>query len=88
MAHGAQVNVAIDLSGTEAIQDYRGQRDTEGGELQVTALAIADELASAAELVQNKLDTVPVAIVRGYRYPMGEGNARDMVRAVDRGLFI
>ena len=83
-----QVNVAIGVSGMQAIQDYRGQRDTEGRELQVTALAVADELASAAELVQNKLDKVPVAIVRGYRYPMGEGNARDMVRAVDRDLFI
>lgn len=83
-----QVNVAIGVSGMQAIQDYRGHRDTEGRELQVTALAVADEIASAAELVQNKLDKVPVAIVRGYRYPTGEGSARDLVRAVDRDLFI
>jgi coenzyme F420-0:L-glutamate ligase/coenzyme F420-1:gamma-L-glutamate ligase len=64
------VNVAIGLAGIAAIKDYTGLRDAQGYELKVTALAIADELAAAAELVMNKLDNMPVAIVR-YDYPRG-----------------
>jgi coenzyme F420-0:L-glutamate ligase/coenzyme F420-1:gamma-L-glutamate ligase len=53
----------------------------------VTALAIADELAAAAELVMNKLDNVPVAIVRGYDYPQGEGSLAQLIRPPERDLF-
>jgi len=81
------VNVAIGLSGMEAIKDYTGQLDAQGYELRVTALAIADELAAAAELVMNKLDNVPVAIIRGYAYPRGEGSLTQLVRAAERDLF-
>jgi coenzyme F420-0:L-glutamate ligase/coenzyme F420-1:gamma-L-glutamate ligase len=81
------VNVAIGLSGMEAIKDYTGQLDAQGYELRVTALAIADELAAAAELVMNKLDNVPVAIIRGYEYPRGEGSLTQLVRAAERDLF-
>ena len=81
------VNIAIGLSGIEAIKDYTGQLDAQGYELRVTALAIADELAAAAELVMNKLDNVPVAIIRGYEYPRGEGSLTQLVRAAERDLF-
>jgi coenzyme F420-0:L-glutamate ligase / coenzyme F420-1:gamma-L-glutamate ligase len=81
------VNVAIGLSGIEAIKDYTGQLDAQGYELRVTALAIADELAAAAELVMNKLDNVPVAVIRGYDYPRGEGSLTQLIRAAERDLF-
>lgn len=81
------VNVAIGLSGIEAVKDYTGQLDAQGYELRVTALAIADELAAAAELVMNKLDNVPVAVIRGYAYPRGEGSLTQLVRAAERDLF-
>ena len=81
------VNIAIGLSGIEAIKDDTGQLDAQGYELRVTALAIADELAAAAELVMNKLDNVPVAVIRGYEYPRGEGSLAQLIRAAERDLF-
>jgi coenzyme F420-0:L-glutamate ligase/coenzyme F420-1:gamma-L-glutamate ligase len=84
--HGL-VNIAIGLSGIEAVKDYTGQLDAQGYELRVTALAIADELAAAAELVMNKLDNVPVALIRGYEYPRGEGSLAQLIRAAERDLF-
>src|SRR5438132_1295519 len=60
-----QVNFAIGISGMKPIHDYRGTKDMYRRTLQVTEIAVADELASAAELVMNKADRVPVAILRG-----------------------
>jgi coenzyme F420-0:L-glutamate ligase/coenzyme F420-1:gamma-L-glutamate ligase len=80
-------NAAIGLAGMLAFVDYVGQTDPHGYELRVSTLAVADELAAAGELVMNKLDRVPVAIVRGYEYPRGEGAARDLVRDRERDLF-
>lgn len=60
-----QVNVAIGVSGLRPLHDYRGSRDASGQELHTTAIAVADELASAAEIVMGKLRGVPVAIVKG-----------------------
>jgi coenzyme F420-0:L-glutamate ligase/coenzyme F420-1:gamma-L-glutamate ligase len=71
----------------ETFADYVGQVDPYGNELRVSTLAVADELAGAAELVMGKLSGVPVAIVRGYDYPKGNGTARDMVRPPERDLF-
>jgi len=82
-----QTNVAIGIAGMDAFNDYRGQVDDHGREMQVTQLAVADELASAAELVQNKVDRVPVAIIRGYRYLPGNGKGTDLVRPADKDLF-
>jgi coenzyme F420-0:L-glutamate ligase/coenzyme F420-1:gamma-L-glutamate ligase len=82
-----QTNVAIGAAGMLPIQDYRGQLDTAGRELNVTALCVADELAAAAELVQNKVDKVPVTLIRGYAYPRGSGSARDIVRPAEQDLF-
>jgi len=84
--HGL-VNIAIGLSGIEAIKDYTGQLDAQGYELRVSSLAIADELAATAELVMNKLDNVPVAVIRGYDYPHGEGSLAQLIRAPERDLF-
>lgn len=82
-----QTNVAIGIAGMSAFNDYRGTLDDTGKELKVTQLAVADELASAAELVQNKVDRVPVAVIRGYRYIPGDGKATDLVRPADKDLF-
>ena len=81
------VNVAVGIAGMAPFADYVGQVDPHGYELRVSLLAVADELASAAELVMGKLSQVPVAIVKGYAYPPGCGTARDMVRPPERDLF-
>jgi len=82
-----QVNVAIGVDGLPAVIDYRGQKDMFGYVLNVTQMAAADELASAAELVMRKSDGIPVAIIRGYEYIPGEGSARDLVRPEEDDLF-
>jgi coenzyme F420-0:L-glutamate ligase/coenzyme F420-1:gamma-L-glutamate ligase len=81
------VNVAIGVAGMEPLKDYRGAPDTEGHMLKATVLAVADELASAAELVMGKLDNVPVALIRGYPYTPGDGRAAQMVRPPEKDLF-
>jgi len=81
------VNFAIGLAGMEPLVDYAGRVDPAGYELRVTQMAVADELAAAAELVQGKLDRVPVALVRGFAYPPGCGTARRLVRDPERDLF-
>jgi coenzyme F420-0:L-glutamate ligase/coenzyme F420-1:gamma-L-glutamate ligase len=81
------VNFAIGVAGMLPLLDYTGQSDPAGYELRVTSMAIADELAAAAELAQGKLDRVPVALVRGYEYPRGCGTAKDLLRDADKDLF-
>jgi len=81
------VNVAIGVAGLDPIKDYRGLPDTDGRILKVTALAIADELASAAELVMGKLEKIPVAVIKGYPYTRAEGSARQLVRSPEKDLF-
>lgn len=82
-----QTNLAIGLSGMRPWMDYRGTRDMYGYKLSVTLMAVADELAGAAELVMNKSDGIPVAIVRGYPYLRGRGSARELVRPARQDLF-
>jgi coenzyme F420-0:L-glutamate ligase/coenzyme F420-1:gamma-L-glutamate ligase len=82
-----QVNFAIGISGMKPIHDYRGTKDMYRRTLQVTEIAVADELAAAAELVMNKADRVPVAIVRGYKAPMGRGRVKDLLRPEEFDLF-
>lgn len=74
------VNVAIGVAGMRPIRDYRGEADPEGHVLEGTELAVADELCSAAELVMNKLDRVPVAIVRGYDWQPDPGSVKPLLR--------
>ncbi len=81
------VDVAIGVAGLEPMKDYRDQADTEGRIMKVTAVAIADELAAAAELVMGKLDRVPVAVVRGYAYEPGDGGASKLIRPPEKDLF-
>jgi len=82
-----QVNFAIGISGMKPIHDYRGTKDMYRRTLQVTEIAVADELAGAAELVMNKADRIPVAIVRGYKTPRGRGRVRDLIRPEEFDLF-
>jgi coenzyme F420-0:L-glutamate ligase/coenzyme F420-1:gamma-L-glutamate ligase len=81
------VNVALGVAGMEAICDYRGHQDADGRVLKGTELAIADELCSATELVMNKLDRVPVAVVRGYRYQPAAGSGRVLLRPPAQDYF-
>jgi coenzyme F420-0:L-glutamate ligase / coenzyme F420-1:gamma-L-glutamate ligase len=79
-------DVAIGAAGIQVLVDLRGVRDRVGYELHATTIAVADEIAGAAELVMGKVDGVPAAIVRGLRLS-GEGRARDLVMPRDRDLF-
>jgi len=80
------IDVALGAAGLEVIRDLRGQRDRVGYELHATMIAVADEIASAAELVMGKLDGIPAAIVRGLEVA-GDGHARDLVIPEERDLF-
>ena len=82
-----QTNVAIGVAGMVPLRSYVGQHDTFGYELKATNVAVADEVASAAELVMGKLEEVPVAVVRGCMFERGRGSARRLVRKVSRDLF-
>jgi coenzyme F420-0:L-glutamate ligase/coenzyme F420-1:gamma-L-glutamate ligase len=81
------VNVALGVAGMEAIHDYRGQPDPGGRTLKGTELAVADELCGAAELVMNKLDRVPAAVIRGYSVLAAEGSARVLIRDPTQDYF-
>ncbi|MDP9069404.1 MAG: coenzyme F420-0:L-glutamate ligase [Actinomycetota bacterium] len=82
-----QTDTAIGVAGIEAFNDYRGHTDTQGRELQATRIAVADELAGAAELVMGKSLGVCAAIVRGATVTFGRGAARDLVRPPGQDLF-
>ncbi|MHB2036456.1 MAG: coenzyme F420-0:L-glutamate ligase [Nitrososphaerales archaeon] len=82
-----QVDVAIGLSGINPFSDYRGRKDQYGYDLKASVICTADELASAAELCMNKLDRVPVALIRGYAYQKAEVPARTLARKPARDLF-
>jgi coenzyme F420-0:L-glutamate ligase/coenzyme F420-1:gamma-L-glutamate ligase len=79
-------DVAIGSAGIEALRDLRGTSDATGYELRSTQIAVADEIASAAELVRGKSAGLPVAIVRGLDVA-GDGAARDLVMPPERDLF-
>jgi coenzyme F420-0:L-glutamate ligase / coenzyme F420-1:gamma-L-glutamate ligase len=81
------VDVAVGVAGMRPLLDLRGTKDSRGYELSSTQIAVADELASAAELAMGKAMGVPAALVRGYAVPAGEGSARDLVMPADRDLF-
>jgi coenzyme F420-0:L-glutamate ligase/coenzyme F420-1:gamma-L-glutamate ligase len=81
------VNFAIGCAGMLPLVDYTGQHDPAGYELRVTAMAVVDELAAAAELVHGKLARVPVAVIRGAEYTPGEGSIRALIRDAELDLF-
>ena len=82
-----QVNMAIGTAGIEPLTDYRGQYDPYGYELQASVIAVADELAAAAELVMGKIDRVPVALIRGYAYTPGSSTAQALLRDPATDMF-
>jgi coenzyme F420-0:L-glutamate ligase/coenzyme F420-1:gamma-L-glutamate ligase len=80
-------NVAIGVAGMNPLADYRGETDPHGFPLAASVLAIADELAAAAELVMGKTEGVPVAIIRNYAYKPAPGTAHDLLMEPERDLF-
>ena len=82
-----QTDCAIGVSGIDSIIDYEGVKDTFGRELRVTAIAIADEMCSAAELVRGKTLETPMAIIRNYKFSPNTGTAKDLLRPKNEDLF-
>jgi coenzyme F420-0:L-glutamate ligase/coenzyme F420-1:gamma-L-glutamate ligase len=82
-----QVQFAIGVYGLNPILDYRGKPDTFGKVLKVTEIAVADELASAAELVMGKTKMCPAALIRGYEYEVGFVGAKYLIRPLKEDLF-
>jgi coenzyme F420-0:L-glutamate ligase/coenzyme F420-1:gamma-L-glutamate ligase len=80
-------NVAIGLAGVQPLEDHRGAADAFGRRLQVSVLATADEMASAAELVMGKTRGIPAAVIRGLDVRAENTTARQMVRPGDHDLF-
>ncbi len=80
-------NVAIGVAGLAPLKSYLGAQDPAGHTLQATILAVADELAGAAELVMGKLDRIPAAIVRGLALPAAEEGSKPLLRDPARDLF-
>lgn len=80
-------NVAIGLWGMKVFEDLRGSRDAHGHRLHATVMAVADEIAAAAGLAMAKDAQVPAVIVRGYPFPAGSGNARQILRPEAEDLF-
>jgi len=81
------VNVALGVAGLAPLIDYRGQTDANGKKLQATVIAVADELAAAAELVMGKSDRIPVAIIRGAKLVSRSGSGADLIRPAEKDLF-
>jgi coenzyme F420-0:L-glutamate ligase/coenzyme F420-1:gamma-L-glutamate ligase len=79
-------DVALGVAGVEPLRDLRGRRDSVGYELRSTQIAVADEIAGAAELVMGKTDGIPAAVVRGVSVA-GDGSAVDLLMPRDRDLF-
>ena len=79
-------DVPIGAAGVEVMQDFQGERDPIGYELHATVIAVADEIASAAQLVSGKLGRIPVTVVRGLDV-RGEGRATDIPVPPERDLF-
>lgn len=82
-----QTNVAIGIAGMKGLLDYAGTQDDFGRVLRVTAIAVADELCSAAELVMGKSLHVPVAIIRNYAKAGRSGSIGDIIRTRSTDLF-
>jgi coenzyme F420-0:L-glutamate ligase/coenzyme F420-1:gamma-L-glutamate ligase len=80
-------DVAIGIAGMSPLADYRGQKDSHDHPLNASVIAIADQLASAAELVMGKTAGIPVAVVHNYPYKKGLGTGKDLLREAERDLF-
>ncbi len=82
-----QTDVAIGVAGIEAFIDYRGTPDTQGRELHATRIAVADEIAGAAELVMGKAREICAAVIRNAPVIFGRGSAAQLVRLPAEDLF-
>ncbi|MFD8494387.1 coenzyme F420-0:L-glutamate ligase [Amycolatopsis sp. NPDC059657] len=82
-----QIDAAIGASGVRVLHAYAGEIDGQGNELAVTEVAVADELAAAADLVKGKLGGTPVAVIRGLRLVDDGSTARNLIRPVEEDLF-
>jgi coenzyme F420-0:L-glutamate ligase/coenzyme F420-1:gamma-L-glutamate ligase len=85
-----EINIALGTSGINPLRDRRGEEDLFGYKIKVKRTAIADELASAAELVIGQTnESIPVALIRGYKYPKSETkNAKNLIRPSEEDLFL
>ncbi|MEX0756731.1 MAG: coenzyme F420-0:L-glutamate ligase, partial [Acidimicrobiia bacterium] len=81
------VDVAIGVAGMEAIDDLRGQTDTFGKVLEVTEVAVVDEIAAAADLVMGKATGIPAAIVRGVSWTASEQGITPLIRPAEEDMF-
>jgi coenzyme F420-0:L-glutamate ligase/coenzyme F420-1:gamma-L-glutamate ligase len=81
------VNVAIGISGMDALDDLRGAMDRNGRPLRATIIARADELAAAAGLAMPKSAGIPVVLIQGLEWAPSEGSSASLIRAADRDLF-
>jgi coenzyme F420-0:L-glutamate ligase / coenzyme F420-1:gamma-L-glutamate ligase len=83
-----QTNVAVGIAGIEPIKSYIGTSDMYGKKLRVTEIAVADEIASAAELVMGKAERIPVAIIRFYKYNKVEKTSiSKLIRSKEKDIF-
>ena len=82
-----QTNVAIGIAGIEPILDYNGKPDTFGRIMQVTAIAVADEICSASELAMGKVEKFPIAIIRNYDFNFSDTKIQKLLRSEHEDLF-
>ena len=82
-----QTNVAIGIAGIEPILDYNGKPDTFGKIMRVSAIAVADEICSASELVMGKVQKCPIAIVRNYNFSFSDAKIQKLLRSKHDDLF-
>jgi coenzyme F420-0:L-glutamate ligase/coenzyme F420-1:gamma-L-glutamate ligase len=82
-----QTDVAIGVSGLSPLLNYKGKNDNYGRKINVTSIAIADELASAAELLLCKTSNTPVALIRGYNYNVSKKTSKSLIMPKNRSLF-
>ncbi|EGG42911.1 F420-0 gamma-glutamyl ligase-related protein [Candidatus Nitrosarchaeum limnium SFB1] len=82
-----QTNCAIGISGMRPILDYAGTLDSFERTLRITAIAVADEICSAAELVMQKTTNCPVVIIRGYNFKNEKSSIHDLIRPENEDLF-
>ena len=82
-----QTDVAIGIAGIEPILDYSGKPDTFAKIMQVTAIAIADEICAATELVMGKVEKCPVALVRNYKFNFSDAKIQNLLRPKHEDLF-
>ena len=82
-----QTDVAIGIAGLEPILDYNGKPDTFGKIMQVTAIAVADEICSTSELVMGKVQKCPIAVIRNYNFSLSTARIQEMLRSDHDDLF-